>query len=186
MSKQTTLSLTEEEKESYIKNLSNELVTLRTQANLSQEELASIIGVSRQTYGTIERKLRLMSWDTYLALIMFFDYHHKTHDLLRSLGCFPYDIIKRFNDNDKKAIDLSLVSPIDTDTLIEKLDEQAINNIKMIIMIEYARCTKTAGEAIIKSFDGVSFSNNTEHNNNDQKDGKPVKRRGRPRKNSIA
>ena len=184
MSKESNQSLTEEERESYIQNLTNELTTLRTQACLSQEELAAIIGVSRQTYGTIERKLRMMSWDTYLALIMFFDYHNKTHDLLRSLGCFPYEIIKRFNNNIKPStIDLNAVSPIDTDTLMSTLDEQALNNIKMIIMIEYARCTKTAGETIIKSFDGISFSHQTESNNVEQ-DSNKIKRRGRPRKNS--
>ena len=189
MSKDTTWSFSEDEKKAYIKNLTNELVTLRTQAGLSQEELASIIGVSRQTYGTIERNLRTMSWDTYLALIMFFDYQQKTHELLRSLGCFPYDIIKKFNNNNDSAgtIDINSFLPFNSDMILSSLDEQAINNIKMIIMLEYARCTKTSGETIVKAFDGVTFSANAANNDSMQHEANPVKkRRGRPRKNNTA
>ena len=57
-------TLTSAEKEKYISALTPELVVLRTKAEISQEELAELIGISRQTYGAIERKVRQMSWST--------------------------------------------------------------------------------------------------------------------------
>ena len=42
--------------------------------------------------------------------------------------------------------------------IIEKLDEQAMRSIRTMIMVEYARCTSTPGEVIVKSFDGVNFN----------------------------
>ena len=56
MENQSNWLLTEEEKDKFISALTPELVLLRTKAEISQEELASLIGVSRQTYGAIERK----------------------------------------------------------------------------------------------------------------------------------
>ena len=65
--------ITDEEKDHFISALTPELVLLRTKAEISQEDLASIAGISRQTYGAIERKARKMTWNTYLSLIMFYD-----------------------------------------------------------------------------------------------------------------
>lgn len=53
--------LSEEEKYALIEKLTPELPLLRAKAEISQEEIANIIGTSRQTYGTIERKARKMS-----------------------------------------------------------------------------------------------------------------------------
>ena len=64
--------LSEEEKYALIEKLTPELPLLRTKAEISQEEIANIIGTSRQTYGAIERKARKMSWNTYLSLVWFY------------------------------------------------------------------------------------------------------------------
>ena len=53
--------LTEDEKNSFIATLTPHLSMLRAQAEISQEELANLIGISRQTYSAIERKNRRMS-----------------------------------------------------------------------------------------------------------------------------
>ena len=45
--------LTDEEKDNFIAALSPNLTVLRTKAEISQEELANLIGVSRQTYSAI-------------------------------------------------------------------------------------------------------------------------------------
>lgn len=60
--------LTDEEKDKFIATLTPNLTILRTSAEISQEELANLIGVSRQTYSAIERKVRKMAWTTYLSL----------------------------------------------------------------------------------------------------------------------
>ena len=69
------VSLTEKEKKAYIEALAPQLPLLRAKAGISQEELSIVVGISRQTYGAIERKTKKMSWSTYMALILFFDYN---------------------------------------------------------------------------------------------------------------
>lgn len=157
--------ITDEEKDHFISALTPELVLLRTKAEISQEDLASITGISRQTYGAIERKARKMTWNTYLSLIMFYDYNQKTHGMLHSMGIFPKEIIKRFNDGaEPTTIDIGSFLSGDMKNIVESLDEQALRSIRTMIMVEYARCTETPGEVVVKSFDGVSFTNGSSPN----------------------
>lgn len=90
--------LTDEEKDKFIATLTPNLTILRTSAEISQEELANLIGVSRQTYSAIERKVRKMAWSTYLSLVLFYDHNRKTHKLIRQLSIFPKELVIRFND----------------------------------------------------------------------------------------
>ena len=90
--------LTDAEKDEFIATLTPNLPALRTQAEISQEELANLLGISRQTYSAIERKVRKMAWSTYLSLVLFFDHNQKTHKMLRMLSLFPTELITRFND----------------------------------------------------------------------------------------
>ena len=152
----------EEEKKKYIKALAEELPSLRAKVGVPQDELARIIGVSRQTYGAIERRVREMSWSSYLSLILFFDSHNATHKLIRSLPAFPYEIFIRFNDGTNPGeLDLnSFTGPTD-DEIISKLDEQALYTIRTVMMVEYARCTKLSSEAVVKSFEGRLFGSRT-------------------------
>lgn len=89
--------LSDAEKDGYIATLTPKLNTLRIQAGVSQEELANLIGVSRQTYSAIERKVRRMSWSTYLSLVLYYDHNLKTHEMLHLLSLFPESLIVRFN-----------------------------------------------------------------------------------------
>lgn len=151
--------ISEEEKERFISALTPELALLRTKAGISQEELASFIGTSRQTYGSIERKTRRMSWDTFLSLIMFFDYNQKTHQMIRTIGAFPHEIIKHFNEGaDFNEVDLGSFLGEGMQSIVDSLDEQALRSIRTLIMVEYARCTNTPGEVVVKAFDGRNFN----------------------------
>lgn len=94
---ETKWIVTDEEKDELIEALTNELVVLRAKAGVAQDELAKLIGVSRQTYGSIERKKRKMSWNVYMSLILFFDYNKLTHDMLRKLSTFPTDLVNKIN-----------------------------------------------------------------------------------------
>ena len=60
-------------KEELIRSLTDQLTVLRTKAEVSQEQLALVIGISRQTYSTIETKKKQMSWQIYMALILYFN-----------------------------------------------------------------------------------------------------------------
>lgn len=159
MEKNQKFFLTEAEKNEFIEKLSNELIFLRTKAGVSQEDLAEIIGVSRQTYGSFERKTRTMTWNTYLSLILFFDNNHKTHNLLRSTGVFPYKVFERINKtNALPESEIESFLEKEMGLIINKLDEQALQSLRTMIMIEYARCTQTPGDVVIKSFDGTTFN----------------------------
>lgn len=74
--------LTDEENR-FISALTPNLNVLRTKAEISQEELTNFIGISRQTYSAMERRIRKMAWSTYLSLILFYDYNQKTHQMIR-------------------------------------------------------------------------------------------------------
>ena len=151
-------SLTEDEKKRYTNALAEELAVLRVKADIAQEDLAKLIGVSRQTYGAIERRTRSMTWNTYLSLILFFDYNRVTRPLLRSSAAFPRVMLDRFNDGAAADILTQTGSqdPAFSD-ILERLDEQALRAINTVIMLEYARCTQLPGEAVVRSFDGRRF-----------------------------
>ena len=78
----------------FIKALTDNLPMLRAKLDISQEELAKIIGVSRQPYCAIESGIRSMSWQTYLSLI-----YKDTHDILKHINAFPEFLIDTFKEN---------------------------------------------------------------------------------------
>ena len=79
-----------EEKEQLMSQLTKELPALRGAAKATQDEIANAIGVSRQTYNAVEMQKRKMTWNTYMSLILFFDYNPNTHYTIRQLDAFPY------------------------------------------------------------------------------------------------
>lgn len=70
-----SMELSDSRKEELITILSKELVVLRAKSGVSQDELSKGIGISRQTYQAIESGKRRMTWRTYLAVLLFFDYN---------------------------------------------------------------------------------------------------------------
>ena len=116
------VSLSAKEKDRLIAALTPELATLRTKAEISQEELAELIGISRQTYGAIERDVREMSWTTFLSLVLFYDCNQKTHQMLRSIKAIPQELMRKFNTgNETKELDLGAFLGEGADTIIESL-----------------------------------------------------------------
>jgi len=150
--------LTNKAKEILISKLTDELLFLRTKLGLSQEDLSKLLGVSRQTYSTLETKKRVMSWSTYLSLVLIFDNNKQTHDLIHDIGIFPY-ILFEAPDSNKNQKKLSDISGLMLDDIKDKLDEQAFHSIETVIMLEYARCNNMSGDAVIKAFDGKKFTN---------------------------
>lgn len=68
-----------------IELLRNELPVLRAKARVSQEDIAEKIGISRQTYSSIEIGKREMSWTTFLALIAYFQNNDSTKQMLNGI-----------------------------------------------------------------------------------------------------
>lgn len=64
----------------------NELPVLRAKAQVSQEELAKKIGISRQTYSSLETGKREMSLTTFLALIAYFQNNENTNKMISEIN----------------------------------------------------------------------------------------------------
>ena len=73
------------------------LPSLRARIGITQEELANIIGISRQTYYSLETGRREMSWPIFLAIVFFFDSVKDTSEMIRDLRIYPIDLIMQFN-----------------------------------------------------------------------------------------
>lgn len=157
MEKQYGNILSEQEKKAYVAALTAELPFLRMKAGISQGEIAEAVGISRQTYGSLERGDRSMGWGTYLSLIFFFDNNSATHRIIRGMDAFPHKFIDRIGEteNDPEKIYAGISSG--SGDIFDKLDEQAVNSIRTMIMIEYARCTNQSGDAVVRSFNGRNF-----------------------------
>ncbi len=91
------------DKERLIDVLTEELPVLRAKIGLSQDDLSSIIGISRQTYSSIETKKRRMSWNTYLSLILVFEKNEKTKNLLDAIGAFPKELMEALQIDRRSA-----------------------------------------------------------------------------------
>lgn len=85
-----------------IELLRSELPVLRTKAKVSQEEIASKIGVSRQTFSSIETGKREMSWTVFLALIAFFQNNDSTRQMLDNFEGLSDGLEKQLSSDFKK------------------------------------------------------------------------------------
>lgn len=153
--------LSEQERDQLIDRLVTELPVLRTKLGLSQDELAGILDISRQTYSYMETKRRKMSWSIFLALILLFDNNSQTHEFLRKAGLFPEIVFLNDKLNMSDPI-LSFLKLADED-IRNCLDEKAIHAIETVIMVEYARCNNMSSEAVIKAFEGKRVSHASEN-----------------------
>ena len=151
---------TEKEKKRFIDALTDELSVLRARASISQDELAKLVGISRQTYGAIERKSRRMSWNTYLSLILFFDYNESTHEMIRNIKAIPPALV---NDASKELetdnLEQEKILDVITKEINQKLDERALHAIKTVVMMEYARCVDLPNELLLKTIGGKIVTN---------------------------
>ena len=144
-------NISDKKREILISKLVDELPVLRTKLALSQDEMAGILGISRQTYSSIETKKRRMSWNIYLSLILIFDRSEQTHSIIHREELFPSELFK--GDGPERVE--RLISPFvrNNDDIREHLDEQALHAIETVIMVEYARCNNLTSEAVIKAFE---------------------------------
>lgn len=81
-----------------IEILQDNLSALRAKAGLNQEEIANILGISRQTYYAIETQKKKMSWGTFMSLVFFYHEINSTSRMLYELKVYPIDLFKRFNE----------------------------------------------------------------------------------------
>ena len=99
-------TISEEYKNVSIELLQSNLSALRAKIGISQEELANIIGVTRQTYYPVETGKKTMTWSMFLALIFVFDSIKETSEMLEDLRIYPIDLVLKFNDELKLSEDI--------------------------------------------------------------------------------
>ena len=80
------------DKDILTKKLVDNLPSLRAKMNVSQSELANMIGIGRQTLVAIENKKSKMRWDTFLALVLIFSKDRDASELIKLLGLHLQDI----------------------------------------------------------------------------------------------
>lgn len=85
------------DKDKLVDNLTEELPALRAKIGITQEELCGIVGISRQTYSSIETRKRKMSWNIYLSLLLFFIHNDKTAPIIETIGAFPQNLRDMLN-----------------------------------------------------------------------------------------
>lgn len=76
------------EKMLLISRMAESLHILRSRLNISQEQLANLLGVTRQTISSFESGQRKMTWSIFLALILIFFRNEPTKHLLVALNIY--------------------------------------------------------------------------------------------------
>lgn len=72
--------------------LQDSLASLRAKAGLSQEEISSLIGMTRQTYHALETGKQQIPWTTFLAFAFFFRELDATREMIGDLRIFPAEL----------------------------------------------------------------------------------------------
>ena len=74
--------------ERLVAQLTAELPAIRARLNLSQGELASRVGISRQTCSLIETGKQTMTWVTFMAMLALFENNKESLSQLSLTGFF--------------------------------------------------------------------------------------------------
>lgn len=90
--------LSENSKQMVIDKMLDNLVVLRTMLHLTQAELATLIGLGRQTYVSIENRKRKMTWGTFLSLMFVFSQNEETKKLLELFEIYTPEMKKIYSD----------------------------------------------------------------------------------------
>ncbi len=83
-----------DERTEVIQIMTGALPVLRASIGISQGEIADFIGVSRQTYCALEQGKRVMSWNTFLSLFLFFISNNDTNNLMKTKKGFIAQVYK--------------------------------------------------------------------------------------------
>ena len=84
--------ITQEIKNVEINNMIDNLPALRAMCHYSQNDLAELIGLSRQTIAMIESRKRAMSWSVFLSLMFVFTQSEETNRLLVPLNIYTNEL----------------------------------------------------------------------------------------------
>lgn len=84
-------------KEKYTSLMAESLPTLRMRLGINQDELAELIGSSRQMLSLIERKIRPMMWDTFMSIMYVFRSNDETRNMMVFMGLYTDELVNFLN-----------------------------------------------------------------------------------------
>ncbi|MEE1086810.1 MAG: helix-turn-helix domain-containing protein [Schaedlerella sp.] len=85
----------EELQQKCYKELAENMPILRKMLNLTQQDLADRVGVTRQTIANIENTGTFKKWSTFLAVMFIFYFQEKSKEYLVGLD-IPYAEMKKY------------------------------------------------------------------------------------------
>lgn len=88
------------DRKEYSAKMADNLPVLRAKLGLSQERIAGIIGITRQTISAIENKSREMSWPIFLSLLFLFSKNSDTQMLMKAMGIYDEHLEEYFTFTD--------------------------------------------------------------------------------------
>ena len=86
------LKLSDKRREVLMKNMCNNLAVFRTKLNVSQEDLADRLGITRQSISAFEGGHRKLTWSVFLALVLIFFKNQETKRLLVALEIYTQEL----------------------------------------------------------------------------------------------
>ena len=86
------IKLSSDQKDALMKIMCENLSVFRAKLNISQEEVACKIGVTRQTISAVERGQRKMTWSNFLALVLVFFRNQSTKRMLVALEIYTPEL----------------------------------------------------------------------------------------------
>lgn len=89
-----------------IQIMSEWLLVLRSALNVTQEQIAYSVGMSRQTYSTYELGKKKLTWGGFLTLFLYFMLNEKSRNLLSKKPGYIYTVFILL-DADAEKIDIN-------------------------------------------------------------------------------
>ncbi len=85
-----------------MKRMADNLPVLRKKAELTQTDLAELIGVSKFTILSIEKKQRKMTWNTFLSLVLVFTKNKETDKMLTLFEIYTDEFNEFIKNRDER------------------------------------------------------------------------------------
>ena len=84
------------DRQHYARLMAQNLPTLRARLNLSQTELANLLGITRQTLSAVESGARELTWASFISLLYIFTQNEETAPFLETLGIYTPELAAMF------------------------------------------------------------------------------------------
>ncbi|MBQ7862208.1 MAG: helix-turn-helix transcriptional regulator [Clostridia bacterium] len=85
-----------------MERMADNLPVLRKKAELTQTALAELIGVSKFTILSIEKKQRKMTWNTFLSLVLVFTKNKETDKMLTLFEIYTDEFNEFIKNRDER------------------------------------------------------------------------------------